>query len=76
MSKIIKQVLEYMMDRTVSLMHQKIFTIALELRTRYVWKLLQHTTKTSNKMLNKARSAPEKKEKQAKDVKEVADVEV
>ena len=36
---------------------------------------MQHTTKMSNKMSDKAGSTLEKKEKQAKDVEEVANVE-
>ncbi|EJC98932.1 uncharacterized protein FOMMEDRAFT_23314 [Fomitiporia mediterranea MF3/22] len=62
-SKIIKQVLDWMIDSIVILTHYKLFTIALELECQYTAKLIR-TTQMCDKMPNKARSGPVKAEEE------------
>ncbi|EJD07546.1 uncharacterized protein FOMMEDRAFT_16199, partial [Fomitiporia mediterranea MF3/22] len=63
LSKIIKQVLDWMMDSVVMLTHYKLFAIAPELKCQYAAKLMR-TTQMHDKMLNKARSGPTKAEEE------------
>ncbi|EJC99144.1 uncharacterized protein FOMMEDRAFT_160710 [Fomitiporia mediterranea MF3/22] len=63
LSKIIKQVLDQMMDSVVTLTHCELFAIALELECQYAAKLMR-MTQMYDKMLNKARSGPAKAEEE------------
>ncbi|EJC97453.1 uncharacterized protein FOMMEDRAFT_163275 [Fomitiporia mediterranea MF3/22] len=62
-SKIIKQVLDQMMDSVVMLTHYELFVIAPELECQYAAKLMR-TTQMCDKMLNKAGSGPAKAEEE------------
>ncbi|EJD00060.1 uncharacterized protein FOMMEDRAFT_159666 [Fomitiporia mediterranea MF3/22] len=62
-SKIIKQVLDWMMDSVVMLTHCELFAIAPELECQYVAKLMR-TTQMQDEMLNKAGSGPVKAEEE------------
>ncbi|EJC97471.1 uncharacterized protein FOMMEDRAFT_24412, partial [Fomitiporia mediterranea MF3/22] len=61
--KIIKQVLDWMMDSVVMLTHCKLFVIAPELECQYAAKLMR-TTQMYDEMLNKAGSGPAKVEEE------------
>ncbi|EJD05219.1 uncharacterized protein FOMMEDRAFT_18834 [Fomitiporia mediterranea MF3/22] len=63
LSKIIKQVLDWMIDSVVMLTHCKLFVIAPELECQYTAKLMR-MTQMYDKMLNKARSGPVKAEEE------------
>ncbi|EJC98338.1 uncharacterized protein FOMMEDRAFT_23618 [Fomitiporia mediterranea MF3/22] len=63
LSKIIKQVLDWMIDSVVTLIHCELFAIAPELECQYAAKLMR-MTQMCDKMPNKARSGPAKVEEE------------